>query len=45
MVGPILSRANNNVLDIDNASNIPSANVRSWSWNATDAQLWKFETP
>jgi arabinoxylan arabinofuranohydrolase len=41
----ILSRASNNVLDIDNGSNTAGANVRSWSWNNTDAQLWKFEAP
>ncbi|UKT65030.1 family 43 glycosylhydrolase [Pedobacter mucosus] len=41
----LIARASNNVLDIEDASASPGANVRSWSWNATDAQLWKFETP
>ncbi|MFD2286206.1 family 43 glycosylhydrolase [Pedobacter petrophilus] len=41
----VMARASNNVLDIEDASNVAGANVRSWSWNATDAQLWKFEAP
>ena len=41
----LIARASNNVLDIADASATPGANVRSWSWNATDAQLWKFDTP
>ncbi|WP_129715450.1 family 43 glycosylhydrolase [Pedobacter sp. SYP-B3415] len=41
----ILARASNNVLDIENGSVTPGANVRSWSWNGADPQLWKFETP
>lgn len=41
----IVSRASNNVLDIEDGSPVAGANVRSWSWNGADPQLWKFEAP
>lgn len=41
----IMSRSSNNVVDIINGDPAPGADVRSWSWNGADAQLWKFEAP
>jgi arabinoxylan arabinofuranohydrolase len=41
----IMAKAGNNVLDIINGDPTPGADVRAWSWNGADAQLWKFEAP
>ena len=40
-----MAKAGNNVLDIIDGSPTPGADVRSWTWNGSDAQLWKFEAP
>jgi predicted GH43/DUF377 family glycosyl hydrolase len=41
----IMTKAGNNVLDIVNGDPNPGADVRAWSWNGADPQLWKFEAP
>jgi hypothetical protein len=41
----IMSRSSNNVLDIADGDPTPGADIRSWNWNGTDAQIWKFEAP
>jgi GH43 family beta-xylosidase len=41
----IITKAGNNVLDILDGNTQPDADVRAWSWNGNDAQLWKFEAP
>jgi arabinoxylan arabinofuranohydrolase len=41
----VMARGSNNVMDLADGSATPGADVRSWTWNASDAQLWKFETP
>lgn len=41
----IMTKAGNNVLDIANGDATPGADVRAWSWNGADPQLWKFEAP
>lgn len=41
----IMSKSSNNVLDIADGDPTPGADVRSWNWNGTDAQIWEFEAP
>lgn len=41
----IMAKAGNNVLDIVNGDPAPGTDVRSWTWNGADPQLWKFENP
>lgn len=41
----VWAKGSNNVLDLANSDQTPGADIRSWTWNGTDAQQWKFETP
>lgn len=41
----IMSKSSNNVVDIADGSPTPGADVRSWTWNGADAELWRFEAP
>ena len=41
----IMAKGSNNVMDLENSDPTPGADVRSWTWNGANAQLWKFEAP
>lgn len=41
----IMTKAGNNVLDIQDGSQTPGADVRAWSWNGANPQQWRFEAP
>ncbi|MBO9594065.1 MAG: family 43 glycosylhydrolase [Niabella sp.] len=39
----IIAKASGNVMDLANGDPTPGADIRSWSWNGSDAQLFRFE--